>query len=60
MGKTEGPQSKVRGGVGDATETELNGVDGLMNEDLAKVKLQDKILKKSHTGSTSKGIRNGL
>ena len=38
MRQTQRPQSKVRSGVGDATETELNGMDGLMHHEFTKIK----------------------
>mmetsp|Transcript_3507 Transcript_3507/g.5329 ORF Transcript_3507/g.5329 Transcript_3507/m.5329 type:complete len:687 (-) Transcript_3507:294-2354(-) len=39
VGQTEGPETKVGGSVGDASEDVLDGVDDLVDEDLAKVKL---------------------
>ena len=37
MGKAECPQSEVRSRVRDTSETEFDCVDGLVDEDLAKV-----------------------
>ena len=39
MSQRQSPQSEVRGGVGDGSQTELDGVDGLMDEHLSKLKL---------------------
>ena len=40
MGQTERPQSEVGGGVGDAAEAVLDGVDGLVYKQLTEVKLK--------------------
>jgi len=40
MGKTEGPESQVRGSVGDDSKTVLNSVDGLVHKNFSKLKLQ--------------------
>ena len=40
MSQTEGPEPEVGGGVGDAAQTVLDGVDGLVHDDLSKVKLK--------------------
>lgn len=40
MCQTESPKSEVRGGVGDAAQAVLYGVDGLVQEHVRKVKLQ--------------------
>ena len=37
--ETEGPESQVGGRVGDTAQTVLNGVDGLVDHDLSKLKL---------------------
>ncbi len=39
VGERQGPQTQVRGGVGDGSEHELDGVDDLVDEDLVEVKL---------------------
>lgn len=39
MGKRQSPKTKVRGGVGNTVETELNGVNDLVNHDLGEFKL---------------------
>jgi hypothetical protein len=39
VGQAEGPESQVRRGVGDTTQAVLNGVDGLVDHGVAKVKL---------------------
>ena len=39
MCQTKSPKSEVRGGVGDAAQAVLNGVDGLMHEHVCSVKL---------------------
>lgn len=39
MSQTEGPQTQVRGSVGDAAQTVLYGVDGLMHESVGSIKL---------------------
>ena len=39
MSKRESPQSEVGGCVGDGAQTVLNGVDGLVDEHLPKLKL---------------------
>ncbi len=39
MSETESPETEVGGSVGDGAQTVLNGVDRLVNEDLAKLKL---------------------
>ncbi len=39
VSQTEGPESEVRGSVGDSTQTILDGVDSLMDEDLTELKL---------------------
>ena len=41
MGKAEGPESEVGGGVGDGSQTILDGVNRLVDEDLTKFKLQE-------------------
>ena len=41
MGQAECPEPQVGGGVGDAAEAVLNGVDGLRHQDLPEVKLRD-------------------
>ncbi|TNN49589.1 hypothetical protein EYF80_040207 [Liparis tanakae] len=41
----EGPETQVRGRVGDAAQTVLYGVDGLVDSDVPKVKLwKDKMI----------------
>ena len=40
MSEREGPESKVRGSVGDSPQTVLNGVYGLVDKHLSKLKLQ--------------------
>ena len=40
VSQTQGPESEVRSCVRDTTETVLDGVDTLMDEDLAKFKLK--------------------
>lgn len=40
VGQTESPESKVRGSMGHAAQTVLNGMDGLANKHIAKVKLK--------------------
>lgn len=40
MSQAEGPEAQVRRRVGDAAQAELNGVDGLVQEHVCKVKLQ--------------------
>ena len=37
VGQGEGPETKVRGSVGDGTKNELDGLDHLMDEDLDSV-----------------------
>ncbi len=37
--QTESPESQVRGGVGDAAQAVLYGVDGLMHEHICHIKL---------------------
>lgn len=39
MSKTEGPEPQVGGGVGDAAQAVLNGVDGLVDHGVSKVEL---------------------
>lgn len=39
VGQAEGPEPQVRRGVGDAAQAELNGVDGLVDHGVTKVKL---------------------
>ncbi len=41
MSQAESPETEVRCCVGDGTKTVLNGVDGLVNKHLTKLKLQD-------------------
>ena len=43
MSKTERPQTQVRGCVGNASQTELDRVDGLVHHHLAKGKLRGDI-----------------
>lgn len=40
MSQAEGPETQVRRSVGNATQAELNGVDGLVQQHVGKVKLQ--------------------
>lgn len=40
MGQTESPETQVGGSVGNATKTVFNGVDGLVDRYVPKVKLQ--------------------
>lgn len=42
MSQTEGPESQIGGGVGDAAQAVLDGVDGLMHRHIAEVKLWDR------------------
>ena len=39
VGQGQGPETQVGGGVRDTAQAELNGVDGLVNEHLPKLKL---------------------
>lgn len=39
MSEAEGPEPQVRGGVGDAAQAVLDGVDGLVDHGVPKVKL---------------------
>lgn len=39
MSQTESPESQVRRRVGDAAQAVLDGVDGLMHEDVCSVEL---------------------
>ena len=39
VGEGEGPETEVGGSVGDGPQTVLNGVDGLVDEHLPKLKL---------------------
>lgn len=41
MGQAQSPEAQVRGRVGDASQAELNGVDGLVHEHLGQDKLGD-------------------
>lgn len=40
MSQTKSPETQVRGSVGDATKTVFNGVDGLVDSYIPKVKLR--------------------
>ena len=40
VSKGQCPESQVGGGVGDAAQTKLNGVDSLVDEHLSKLKLK--------------------
>lgn len=40
MGQTESPQTQVGCSVGDAAQAELNGVDGLIRDDVSHADLQ--------------------
>lgn len=40
MGEAEGPEPQVGGGVGNAPQAVLNGVDGLVDHGVSKVKLR--------------------
>lgn len=42
MSQTEGPESQIGGGVGDAAQAVLDGVDGLMHRHIGEVKLWDR------------------
>lgn len=39
MRQTEGPETQVRGRVGDAAQAVLYGVDGLVHENIGSIKL---------------------
>ena len=39
MRKTEGPETKIRSGVGDPSEHELDGVNDLVDKDLSKIEI---------------------
>lgn len=52
MSKTEGPQTQVRGSVGDAAQTVLYGMDGLVHEHIGCIKLLFKTIKKTKTDRT--------
>jgi len=41
VSQTQSPQAQVGGGVGDAAQAVLDGVDGLMHQHVPKVKLGD-------------------
>ena len=41
MGETERPKTEIRCSVRDASEAELDRVDGLVDKRIAKVKLQE-------------------
>ena len=40
VGEAEGPEAEVGGGVGDAAQTVLDGVDGLVHGHIPEVKLE--------------------
>lgn len=40
MGEAQGPEPQVGGGVGNAAQAVLDGVDGLVDHGVSKVKLQ--------------------
>lgn len=60
MGQAQGPESQVGGSVGDATQTVLYGVDGLVNSHVSKIKLwwkrQPLISKSQHIDSMDLGL----
>lgn len=57
MSQTEGPESQIRGRVGDAAQAVLDGVDGLMHEHVCSVELlqaaQFQTLNKKHERSSN-------
>ena len=67
MGQTESPQTKVRCRVTDDTETEFDGVNRLINDDVSCVELNDEnnhniisILAVSKAKYYSKGVETHL
>lgn len=58
MGQAESPEPQVGGRVGDAAQAKLDGVDGLMQELVCKVKLreqQDEMALRMTAGEKDKG-----
>jgi len=49
MSQAEGPETQVGGRVGDAAQTVLYGVDGLVDSDVPKVKLWKDKMVGAHT-----------
>lgn len=55
MCQTEGPETQVRGRVGDAAQAVLYGVDGLVHENIGSIKLLFDTVKKKNNKDRFKG-----